>query len=198
MQNKEWLKNDIQFIKDKYNKYWYTFQVYYNNELSVKERINDLILKNKLENVEYILCPYEEVISITLKKKDRNVLKKALFPGYVFLCLNEPLTTQQRALILSLPKVSKLLQATLSRDDLERLSHNIEKVVNSKVTKYKNQFEINDKVIVTSGPFENFKGTIIKFEPENQKVIVNLKILKRETPTEIDITQIAHYDIVDE
>lgn len=197
MNDKNWLKSDIDSILTLNEKYWYTFQVYYNNELSVKERINDLIVKNKLSNVAYVLCPYEEVISITLKKKDRNVLKKAIFPGYIFICFNEPLTTQQRALILSLPKVSKLLQAVLSINDLAKLQQNIDKVLNSKAVKYRNQYNIDDKIIVTSGPFENFKGVITKVEPENQKVIVNLQILKRDTPTEIDIAHIAHYGVDD-
>lgn len=193
MQNKEWLKEDIDNIHNKADKHWYTFQVYYNNELSVKDKLNDLVIKGKLQNVLYVLCPYEEVVSITLKKKERNILKKALFPGYVFVCFNEPLTVQQRALIIALPKVSKLLQSTLTREDLHKISNNIEKAYKTKEIKYKNQYEVGDMVIVTTGSLENFKGVISKVDLENQKVIVNLQILKRETPTEIDIQNIQHY-----
>ena len=52
-------------------------------------------------------------------------------------------------------------------------------------------FEINDSVMVTSGPLENFVGTIEEIFMDKKKVRVAVSMFGRETPVELEFTQIS-------
>ena len=51
-------------------------------------------------------------------------------------------------------------------------------------------FDIGQKVLIVSGPFNNFSGNIKEIYPDKGKVSVNIEIFGRETPVEID-----HYKV---
>ena len=50
--------------------------------------------------------------------------------------------------------------------------------------KYRNQFYNQDEVIIQTGSFANFTGTVIETKPEENKVVVEIMIFGRATPTE--------------
>lgn len=51
-------------------------------------------------------------------------------------------------------------------------------------------FEVKESVTVTDGPFANFTGTIENIDLDKQKVKVHVNMFGRETPVELDFTQI--------
>ena len=51
-------------------------------------------------------------------------------------------------------------------------------------------FEVGDTVKVITGPFENSVGVINQIHDNKRTVIVRLSMFGRETPVELDFTQI--------
>jgi transcriptional antiterminator NusG len=56
--------------------------------------------------------------------------------------------------------------------------------------RFKIDFSIGDHVVITGGPFVNYDGIIDKIDPEKGKVKVLVSIFDRETPIELDFTQV--------
>jgi transcriptional antiterminator NusG len=50
--------------------------------------------------------------------------------------------------------------------------------------------EIGDHVMVLSGPFKDFEGDVIEVSPERSKLKALLSIFGRETPVELEFTQV--------
>jgi len=56
--------------------------------------------------------------------------------------------------------------------------------------KFKINFEETDPVVVLDGPFANYDGVIQTVDKEKGKVKVLITIFGRETPVELDFTQV--------
>jgi transcriptional antiterminator NusG len=51
-------------------------------------------------------------------------------------------------------------------------------------------FELKEAVKVTEGPFADFTGTVEEINAEKQKVKVYVNMFGRETPVELEFTQV--------
>ena len=56
--------------------------------------------------------------------------------------------------------------------------------------KFKIDFQVGDSVTVLDGPFVNYDGLVNAVDEEKGKVRVMITIFGRETPVELDFTQV--------
>lgn len=74
----------------------------------------------------------------------------------------------------------------LSKSEVERIFKQAQ-VVEPTV---KVDMAIGDKILVLSGPFKDFEGEIIEVSPERSKLKALLSIFGRDTPVELEFTQV--------
>ena len=56
--------------------------------------------------------------------------------------------------------------------------------------RFKIDFTLGDHVIILDGPFVNYDGVVNKVDEEKGKIKVSITLFGRETPVELDFTQV--------
>ncbi len=170
-------------------KQWYVIHTYSGHEKKVKNNLEKRIASTGMESkVGRILVPTEEKI----KKKDgeEKVINKALFPGYVLVEME--MNDDTWYVVRNTPGVAGFVSSgtkplPVHQQEVEEILHNMgvdrEKIIET-------EFEKGDKVTVTDGPFEDFIGEIQQVYPKQGKVKVIVSMFGRDTPVELDFTQI--------
>jgi len=168
---------------------WYAIQVYAGSEQSVKKAIEQLAVDYGIEEkVERIVVPIEEVIEV--KNSEKKITERSLYPGYVFASIS--LDTDLWHKIQSLPRVSRFIgeqktPTALSESDIRVI---LEKMENKSAPRPKVDFEMNEIVRIVDGPFANFTGMVEEYDLDHGKLKLNVSIFGRNTPVEIDYTQV--------
>jgi len=164
---------------------WYVVHTYSGYENKVKANIEKLVENRNMQDFIWdIVVPLEEQIEIKDGRKKATLRK--IFPGYVLIkmIINDDSwyavrnTTGVTGFVGPESKPVCLTEA-------EIMSLGIEEVVTTV------DFAVNDKVIVTSGPLENFIGNIEDINMDKKKVRVSVSMFGRETPVELEFTQIS-------
>ena len=76
----------------------------------------------------------------------------------------------------------------LQPNEIERIIDRVEE--RKSIATIVTSFEIGDPIRVIDGPFTNFNGTVKEVNNEKQKAKVEIGILGRKTPVELDFTQV--------
>ncbi|WAA09445.1 transcription termination/antitermination protein NusG [Fervidibacillus albus] len=172
-------------------KNWYVVHTYSGYENKVKanleKRVETMGMQDKIFRV---IVPEEEETDVKNGKK--KVVKKKVFPGYVLVELimtddswyvvrNTPGVTGFVGSAGSGSKPTPLLdeevQALLKRMGIDEQRIDID-------------LEIGESVQVKDGPFQNFSGIVEDFDKLKGKVKVLVNMFGRETPVELDFSQI--------
>jgi transcriptional antiterminator NusG len=76
----------------------------------------------------------------------------------------------------------------LRPEEVERILARLEERKN--IATVETQFSVGDPVRITDGPFANFVGVVTEVNLERQKLKVEVGILGRKTPVELDMSQV--------
>lgn len=163
---------------------WYVVHTYSGYENKVKTDLEKTIKNRELEDYFFdIIVPMEEQIEI--KKGQRKTNLKKVFPGYVLIKM---IVTEKTWYIVrntrgvtgfvgSGTNPIPLTDDEIRKMGFEQLTVNVD-------------YEVNDSVRIMFGPFTDYTGTVTEINKEKHKVKVLVSMFGRETPVELEFSQV--------
>lgn len=169
-------------------KLWYVVHTYSGYENKVKANLEKRIESmNMEEKIFRILVPMED--EIEMKDGKKKISKRKIFPGYVLVEMF--MTDDSWYVVRNTPGVTGFVGSgskPIPLDDGE--AKQIIRQLGGEEVRTRINFSLGENVRVTSGPFENFIGAIDDINLEKGKIRVIISMFGRETPIELDFTQI--------
>jgi transcriptional antiterminator NusG len=172
-------------------KRWYSVSVLSNFEKKIAEQIRTSVVEQQLEDdIEEVLVPTEEVIEVRRGKKVTT--ERRFMPGYVLVRME--MSDRGYHLINSINRVTGFLgpqgRPMPMRDaEVNAILNRVQEGEDQPRTLI--HYEIGEKVKVNDGPFEDFDGTVEEVDEDNQRLKVSVSIFGRETPVELEFTQVT-------
>jgi transcription termination/antitermination protein NusG len=169
---------------------WYCLRTYTGHEQKVKITIEAELKRLGLsDKVPEIIIPQETVFEVRGGKRKTKI--KNFLPGYIVLKID--LDKKVKDVIQNLPSVvsfvgTKSEPAQLRQNEIDRIIGRVEE--RKSIATIETSFEIGDPVKVIDGPFSTFSGTVKEVNFEKQKLKVEVGILGRKTPVELDFSQV--------
>jgi transcription termination/antitermination protein NusG len=183
--------NELEHLQRRYNESrWYALRVFTGHEQKVKLGIESEVKRLDLvEFVDEIIIPQETVFEVRGGKKKTKV--KNFLPGYMVIKCR--LTKKIQDVVSNVSSVVSFVgtrsePAQLRDDEIERIIGRVEE--RKSITTVETKFAEGDPVKVIEGPFTTFSGTVKEVNNEKQKLKVEVGILGRKTPVELDFSQV--------
>ena len=169
---------------DKTEPRWYVVHTYSGYENKVKTDLEKTIKNRELEDFFFnIVVPMEEQVEIKDGKRKTNL--KKVFPGYVLIKMI--VTEESWYIVRNTRGVTgfvgsgtdpiPLTDAEIRNMGFDAVPVNID-------------YDVSDTVQVVNGPLEGFVGTVQEINKEKQKVKVLVSMFGRETPVELEFSQV--------
>ncbi|HGG9326378.1 TPA: transcription termination/antitermination protein NusG, partial [Neisseria meningitidis] len=173
------------------SKKWYVVQAYSGFEKNVQRILEERIAREEMgDYFGQILVPVEKVVDIRNGRK--TISERKSYPGYVLVEME--MTDDSWHLVKSTPRVSGFIGGRANRPTpisqreaeiiLQQVQTGIEK------PKPKVEFEVGQQVRVNEGPFADFNGVVEEVNYERNKLRVSVQIFGRETPVELEFSQV--------
>lgn len=173
------------------SKKWYVVQAYSGFEKNVQRILEERIAREEMgDYFGQILVPVEKVVDIRNGRK--TISERKSYPGYVLVEME--MTDDSWHLVKSTPRVSSFIGGRANRPTpisqkeaeiiLQQVQTGIEK------PKPKVEFEVGQQVRVNEGPFADFNGVVEEVNYERNKLRVSVQIFGRETPVELEFSQV--------
>jgi len=169
---------------------WYALYTASGQETRVKQRLeHELKLHGMSDRVRTILVPEETVFEIRSGK--RRTRKRSFLPGYIL--IEAAMDRKLQQLIEGITGVvgfagTRTQPVPLRPEEVERILARLEE--RKHTATIETQFNVGDPVRIIEGPFANFVGVVKEVNLERQKLKVEVGILGRKTPVELDIGQV--------
>jgi transcriptional antiterminator NusG len=172
-------------------KRWYSVSVLSNFEKKIAEQIRTTAVEQQLEGeIDEVLVPTEEVIEVRRGKKVTT--ERRFMPGYVLVHME--MSDRGYHLISSINRVTGFLgpqgRPMPMRDaEVNQILNRVQEGEDSPRTLI--HFEVGERVKVNDGPFEDFDGMVEEVDDDAQRLKVTVSIFGRETPVELEFTQVT-------
>ena len=163
---------------------WYVVHTYSGYENKVKTDLEKTIKNRELEDFFFnIVVPMEEQVEIKDGKRKSNL--KKVFPGYVLIKMI--VTEESWYIVRNTRGVTGFVGSgtdpiPLTDEEIRNMGFD-EVPVNV-------DYDVNDTVQVINGPLEGFVGAVQEINKEKQKVKVLVSMFGRETPVELEFSQV--------
>ena len=167
---------------------WYVVHTYSGHEKKVKANLEKRIESTGMEDKVFrILVPTEK--KTTKRRGKKKVVDKKVFPGYVI--VEMIMGDDSWYVVRNTPGVTGFVRSGTKPLPLqpEEVNH-ILQGMSDENKQIEVDFEEGDKVEVTDGPFEDFVGIVKEVHPQQGKAKVTVSMFGRETPMELEFSQI--------
>ena len=169
---------------DKTQPRWYVVHTYSGYENKVKADLEKTIKNRELEDYFFdIIVPMEEQIEIKDGKKKTNI--KKVFPGYVLIKM---IVTEETWYIVRNTRGATGFVGSgtepipLTDDEIRKMGFE-DVAINV-------DYNINDNVQILGGPLNGYSGIVQEINKEKNKVKVLVSMFGRETPVELEFSQV--------
>ncbi len=174
---------------------WFVVHTQSGYEKKVKQNLEARTSSMNMEGrIHEVVIPMEDVVEFKNGKK--VAVQKKMFPGYLLVRCH--LDDDSWYVIRNTPGVTGFVgQGTkpspLRRKEVERFLLVKTESGEEQVRKGRpsHGYEINETVRVKEGPFADFSGQIVEINEDQLKVKVLVNIFGRETPVELEFSQVA-------
>ena len=163
---------------------WYVVHTYSGYENKVKTDLEKTIKNRELEDYFFeIIVPMEEQIEI--KEGQRKTNLKKVFPGYVLVKMI--VTEKTWYIVRNTRGVTGFVGS--GTDPIPLTDEEIRKMGFEQV-EVNVDYAINDTVRIMDGPLTDFTGIVTELNKEKHKVKVLVSMFGRETPVELEFSQV--------
>ena len=163
---------------------WYVVHTYSGYENKVKTDLEKTIKNRELEEFFFdIIVPMEEQIEI--KEGQRKTNLKKVFPGYVLIKMI--VTEKTWYIVRNTRGVTGFVGS--GTDPIPLTDEEIRKMGFEQMT-VNIDYTVNDSVRIMNGPFSDYTGTVTEINKEKHKVKVLVSMFGRETPVELEFSQV--------
>jgi transcription termination/antitermination protein NusG len=172
-----------------YGRRWYTIHTYSGYEENVAENLRARIETMKMgDKIFNVLVPTEK--KIKLKNGKRKVVEEKIFPGYVL--VEMVVTDDSWYVVRNTPNVTGFIGTGTNPTPLSEAE--AAAILKRKGADGSPEVEIDlvegMPVRIGDGPFKGFEGKVIEIDGARGKVKVLVSMFGRETPLELDFTQV--------
>jgi transcriptional antiterminator NusG len=174
---------------------WFVVHTQSGYEKKVKQNLEARIVSMNAEDAIYeVVIPMEDYVDFRNGK--RIVAQRKMFPGY--LLVRSKLDDEAWFVIRNTPGVTGFVgqgakPSPLPRRDVEAFlvpKGGTEEQVAQRA-KPRLEYEVGETVRVKEGPFADFSGEVIEINEDQLKLKVLVNIFGRETPVELEFSQVA-------
>lgn len=168
---------------------WFAIHTYSGYEENVatnlRRRIATLGMDDKIFNV---IVPTEKKIKI--KNGKRKVVEEKIFPGYVL--VEMVVTDDSWYVVRNTPNVTGFIGTGTTPSPLsdEELKHLMKRMGTAEEPTISIDIQPGMAVKIGDGPFKGFEGKVNEIDGARGKVKVLVSMFGRETPLELDFTQV--------
>ncbi|MCL6447956.1 MAG: transcription termination/antitermination protein NusG [Armatimonadetes bacterium] len=169
-------------------KAWYVIHTYSGYENKVKANLERRIESMNMEDKIFrIVVPMEDELDIKDGKK--KVSRRKIFPGYVL--VEMIMSDDSWYVVRNTPGVTGFVGSGSKPIPLtDEEAYQIMRQMGVEGPRPRVNLNVGEHVRVRSGPFENFVGVIEEVHPDKDKLKVRISMFGRETPVELDFTQV--------
>ena len=167
---------------------WYVVHTYSGYENKVKTDLEKTVKNRELDEYFFdIVVPMEEQIEI--KDGQRKTNLKKVFPGYV---LVKMIVTEETWYIVR--NTRGVTGFVGSGTDPIPLTDEEIRTMGFEDASINVDYDVNDSVQILNGPFKDSIGTVKEINKEKHKVKILISMFGRETPVELEFSQIQKVD----
>lgn len=173
-------------------KKWYVVHIYSGYEKKVQTNLKNRIETTGMQDKIFtILIPEEEEIQV--KDGVKKTVVKKIYPGYVL--VEMIMTDDSWYIVRNTPGVTGFVGAASKPVPLEDYEvEKIFKLMGLKKQHIRLNVNVEDKIQVTTGPFEDFIGTITAIDMDKEKIHVLVSMFGRDTSLELDFDQVREME----
>lgn len=167
---------------------WYVIHCYsgYENKVryNLEQRIETMGMKDRIFDV---IVPTQEEVKVREGKAKSKEIQ--VFPGYVL--VNMILSEESWYVVRNTPGVTGFVgmgnePTPLRPEEVTNIIKKMEEAAPQMIADYKT----GDRVHITEGPFNDFRGVVAEIDQGRAKVTVMVNFFGRETPVELDFVQV--------
>jgi transcriptional antiterminator NusG len=172
-------------------KQWFVIHTYSGYENKVKNNLESRVQTMAMEDrIFRVMVPTEDELEVKNGKK--RVVQRKVFPGYVL--VEMIMTDDSWYVVRNTPGVTGFVGSAgggskpvpLLPDEVRAILRQVE----PEEARPRIRFEVGEVVRVMDGPFADMVGNVEEISVDQQKLKVLVSMFGRETPLEVDFTQV--------